>query len=57
MKTVLLISAHDTINNKWFYVWETPSERQISIEFNTVAEALQNRPENYICRDDAWNII
>lgn len=57
MKTALLIPAHDTINNKWFYVWETPSERQLSIEFNTIEEALQNKPENYICRDDAWNLI
>lgn len=56
-KIALLIPAHNTITDKWFYVWETPSERTISKEYDSRQEAINNRPEGYIYKDDGWNNI
>jgi len=57
MNTALLTPVHNTISDKWFYVWETPNEKTISKEFNTKEEALRNKPQHFKCRDDGWNLI
>jgi hypothetical protein len=59
MKTALLIPFRNINTGKDGFVWQTPSEKDLSIEFNAKNEALQNRPDSnsFVCRDDGWNII
>lgn len=56
-KRALLIPWLDTITGERGYTWETPSEISLSDDFDTMDQALANRPEGYTCLDDAYRPI
>ena len=56
-KIALLIPCYNTIKDIWFYIWETPSEKQLGGEYTTKIEALNNIPVGYKCLNDAWQQI
>ena len=56
-KIALLIPCYNTANGTQFYIWETPSEKQLNGEYTTKLEALNNTPVGYKCLNDAWQQI
>lgn len=59
MKVALLIPCINLNTHREFYVWETPSEKTLSKEFDTIEEAIKNKPDSriYIYEDDARELI
>lgn len=53
MKKALLIAVKDCNINKWFWVWSTPNEKDLTGLFATKNEAIANRPAGYIYCDDS----
>lgn len=59
MKTALLIPVSNIHTGGSTWIWETPSECDLSPEYPTRAEVLAHRPDPtaYVCRDDGYNRI
>jgi len=39
------------------YIWQSPNEKDLSREYDTRDQALDNRPSGYKHLDDGWNGI
>lgn len=57
MTIALLIPFKYTTTGREGWIWQTPTEKDLSVEFYSREYALVNRPNGYITMDDGYNRI
>lgn len=57
MKVALLTPVYSPMTDITSYIWETIKEITISKRYTTKFEAIKNKPQDYICKDDGWHNV